>query len=65
MKRPTMMRSTDSEIRKEITVRNNKIYVAALGLLILASICFAQADKEPTPSKQMVMPINLISLPLH
>jgi len=65
MKRPTTMRSTDSNISKGITMRNNKIYGAVLGLLILASICFAQADKEPTPSKQMVMPINLISLPLH
>jgi hypothetical protein len=57
-----MMRSIDSEIRKEITVRNNKIYVAALGLLILASICFAQAGKEkketegPTAETQTAKP---------
>src|SRR5262249_31954164 len=43
MKRPTTMRSTDSDISKGIAMRNNKIYVAVLGLQILASICLAQA----------------------
>src|SRR5262245_58638606 len=58
MKRLTMMRSTGSKIRKEISLRSNKTYVAVLALTILASICFAHAATEkqetegPTPKTQ-------------
>jgi hypothetical protein len=62
-----MMRSTYSKIRKEITVRKQKICASVLGLLILASICFAQTGTEkketkgPTAKTQTAKANNAIS----
>ena len=47
---PRRKRSRSGET-KEITVRKEKICASILGLLLLASICFAQAGKEKEEAK--------------